>query len=145
MKRYLLPLVSLLFMAMSPASHAEQKKDIGSLEVHYSALNTTFVPPVVAKTYGIKRSNVNALLNVAILDKSRAGKPAVTAVVTGEARNFLGTKKALTFREVREGDAIYYLAEIRFANEENYVFDIDINAKGNRAGKLTFQQTFYVN
>ncbi|WP_407331385.1 DUF4426 domain-containing protein [Enterovibrio sp. 27052020O] len=145
MKTLLLSLISAALMLMSPLGHAEQAKDIGSLEVHYSALNANFIPPAVAKTYGIKRSSTNALINIAILDKSKAGKPALTANITGDARNLLGTTKPLTFREVREGDAIYYLAEFRFANEENVTFNIDINAAGNRSGKLTFQQTFYDN
>ncbi|EOD80524.1 hypothetical protein D515_00478 [Grimontia indica] len=142
MKRFFLPLFSAL-MLLSPFAHAGQSKDIGTLEVHYSAFNSTFITPKVAKAYDLKRSGVNAILNIAILDKAQAGKPALTATLTGEARNLLGTKKPLTFREVREGDAIYYLAELRFANEENYAFTIDISAEGNRSGKLTFNQTFY--
>ncbi len=142
MKRFLLLIVSALMIA-SPTAFAGQYKTIGTLDVHYSAVNSTFIPPQVAKAYDIKRSGINALINIAVLDNRQAGKPAVTATLTGEARNLLGVRKPLTFREVREGDAIYYLAELRFANEENYTFSIDINAAGNRSGKLTFNQTFY--
>ncbi|MDD1791922.1 DUF4426 domain-containing protein [Enterovibrio makurazakiensis] len=143
MKSRILFLISTVLMLMSPLSHAEQLKNIGSLEVHYSALNATFIPPAVAKSYGIKRSSANALINIAILDKNQAGKPALTANITGKARNLLGTTKPLTFREVREGKAIYYLAEFRFANEEKLIFDIEVQAQGNRSGKLSFQQQFY--
>ncbi|OEE64275.1 hypothetical protein A1OK_05805 [Enterovibrio norvegicus FF-454] len=145
MKPLLLSIVSALLLLISPLSHAEQSKDMGSLEVHYSALNATFIPPAVAKAYGIKRSSANALINIAILDKNQSGKPALTAKISGNARNLLGTTKPLEFREVREGNAIYYLAEVRIANEENVTFNIDINAEGNRSGKLTFQQIFYEN
>lgn len=143
MTRLILPVFSALLLLFSSASFAGQSKDIGSLEVHYSAFNSTFIPPDIAKTYALKRSGVHAILNIAILDKAQAGKPATHATLTGEARNLLGTKKPLTFREIREGDAIYYLAELKFANEENYTFTIDINAAGNRSGKLTFNQVFY--
>ncbi|MEZ8029924.1 hypothetical protein BCT30_12645 [Enterovibrio norvegicus] len=134
---------SVLLLLLSPSVTAEQFKNIGSLEVHYSALNATFIPANVAKTYGIQRGSHNALINIAILDKAQAGKPALTATLEGTARNLLGTRKQLTFREVKEGKAIYYLAEVRFANEENLIFDIEVHAQGNRAGKLTFQQQFY--
>ncbi|AMG30177.1 DUF4426 domain-containing protein [Grimontia hollisae] len=142
MKRFFLPLISALIL-LSPLAQAGQSKDIGTLEVHYSAFNSTFITPQVAKAYNLTRSGVNAIINIAVLDKAQSGKPALTATLTGEARNLLGTRKPLVFREVREGDAIYYLAELRFANEENYTFTIDISAEGNRSGKLTFNQVFY--
>lgn len=99
----------------SVQNHRHARRTLFSRQLHLH-------PPQVAKAYDIKRSGINALINIAVLDNRQAGKPAVTATLTGEARNLLGVRKPLTFREVREGDAIYYLAELRFANEENYTF-----------------------
>ena len=45
---------------------------------------------------------------------------------------------------MKEGDAIYYLAEFPISNEENLTFDIDVNAGMKGAGKLKFSQKFYV-
>lgn len=132
-----------LALFFSLQTSAEQSKQIGSLDVHYSAFNSTFIPPKVAVQYGLTRSKVNALLNIAILDRNQAGKHAISAKLSGTAKNLLGSKRNLEFKEIREGQSIYYLAEMPFDDQENYVFDIDINAQGNRAGKLTFQQRFY--
>ncbi len=137
---------TLLFIGtlfFSSFSVAGQFKDIGTLEVHYSALNSTFISPDVAKQYGITRSKIYALINISILDKAKAGKPAIPAAITGKVKNLLGNTRTLNFKEIKEGKSIYYLAEMPFDQGEKYQFDIDIKAQGNRAGKLTFQQVFY--
>ena len=51
----------------------------------------------------------------------------VSAVLEGSTQNLLGQRQDLSFREVVDGDAIYYLAVIRHANEE--VHRININAR----------------
>ncbi|RXJ72289.1 hypothetical protein CS022_16420 [Veronia nyctiphanis] len=143
MKRLLIAAFSIFALLMSAFSMAGQSKDIGTLEVHYSAFPSTFIPASIAKTYGIQRSRYNAVINISVLDKSRPGKPAVSTMVDGIARNLLGTTKKLSFREVREGNAIYYLAEVGYANEETFNFEINVNALGLSAGKLNFKQKFY--
>ena len=130
-------------LATSLPASAEQFKDINNLEVHYSSFPSTFLTPEVASTYKIQRSRYSAVINVTVLDKDQQGKPAVTAVLNGQAKNLLGTVKNLSFREIREGNAIYYIAEIKHANEERFNFSIDVSHNGTR-GNIKFDQTFYV-
>ncbi|KXI23320.1 DUF4426 domain-containing protein [Photobacterium sanguinicancri] len=141
MKNMFFLLSALLFSAL-PAQ-AEQLKNIGELEVHYSSFPSTFLTPEVASTYRIQRSRYSAIVNVTVLDKSQQGKPAVAAVLSGTARNLLGNEKRLSFREVREGKAIYYIAEISHANEESLKFNIDVSQNGTN-GTINFKQTFFV-
>ncbi|MFD2178728.1 DUF4426 domain-containing protein [Veronia pacifica] len=143
MIRFVLTLLSAAALFVTTAVSAGQSKDIGSLEVHYSAFPSTFIPAAVAKHYGIQRSRYNAVINISVLDKSSPGKPAVNSFVEGTAKNLLGTTKKLLFREVVEGDAIYYLAEVGYANEETYNFEINVNSSGKSSGKLRFKQKFY--
>ncbi len=141
MIRILCLLSAMLFTAL-PAQ-AEQLKNIGNLEVHYSSFPSTFLTPEVANTYRITRSRYSAVVNITVLDTSATGKPAVTAQLSGKARNLLGTEKKLAFREVREGKAIYYIAELSHANEESFKFTIDVFQNGTN-GEIKFDQTFYV-
>lgn len=141
MTRILCLLTTLLFGALPV--HAEQLENIGNLEVHYSSFPSTFLTPEVANTYRIQRSRYLAVINVTVLDKSQEGKPAVTAVLTGQAKNLLGSIKNLSFREIREGSAIYYIAELKHANEESFSFTIDVSQNGTQ-GQIAFKQTFYV-
>jgi len=62
MIRILCLLSAMLFTAL-PAQ-AEQFKNIGNLEVHYSSFPSTFLTPEVANTYRITRSRYSAVVNV---------------------------------------------------------------------------------
>ncbi|MGF1760182.1 DUF4426 domain-containing protein [Photobacterium sagamiensis] len=141
MIRILCLLSAMLFTAL-PAQ-AEQLINVGDLEIHYSSFPSTFLTPDVANTYRIKRSRYSAVVNVAVLDKSQEGKPAVQALLSGKARNLLGTEKKLSFREIREGNAIYYIAELSHTNEERFKFIIDVTQNGTN-GQINFEQTFFV-
>ena len=121
-------------------ANAEQKQVLGSWDVHYIALNSTFLTPKVAKQYGIVRSKFNGLINISVLDKR--SQKAQSVIMTGEAKNLLGVIKKLTFKEVNEGDAIYYLASLPFADREQYRISIEIN-DGKTQKSLKFQHKFY--
>jgi hypothetical protein len=120
--------------------NAEQKQVLGSWDVHYIALNSTFLTPEVAKQYGIVRSKFNALINISVLD--RQDKTAQSVILTGDARNLIGVVKKLTFKQVTEGKAIYYLAVLPFSDLEQYRISIDIN-DGLEQKTLKFQHKFY--
>ena len=136
--------VALVISWLALPTFAGQFKTIKDVEVHYSAFNSTFLTPQVASSYKLKRSGYSAILNISLLDRSQAGKPAISGKVTGSTRNLIGQIRDLTFREVKEGDAIYYLAEFTISNEENINFNIDIDAGNQGKGTLKFTQKFYV-
>ena len=121
-------------------AQAEQKQVLGNWDVHYIALNSTFLTPDVAKQYGIVRSKFNGLINISVLD--RKDKTAQSVILTGEAKNLLGVVKKLTFKEVQEGQAIYYLAVLPFSDREQYRITLNIN-DGNDQRSFTFQHKFY--
>jgi hypothetical protein len=128
------------FLALIPLARAEQKQDLGDWEVHYIALNTTFLTPQVAKSNGIVRSRYNALINISVLD--RQNKQAQSVVLTGQAKNLLGVVKTLSFKQIKEGKAIYYLAVLPFSDQEQYRFTLQIN-DGQKQENLKFQHKFY--
>lgn len=141
MKRW----ITLLLVSMiALPSYAGQFKTIKDVEVHYSAFNSTFLTPQVARSYKLKRNGYSAILNISVLDNSQAGKPAITADISGSAKNLIGQMRDLNFREVKEGDAIYYIAEFPVSEEERLTFNIDVNAGIKGTGTLKFTQKFYV-
>jgi len=129
-------------LLFSATTNAEQYKSLGSFEVHYIALPSTFIQADTASKYKIKRSENNGLINISILDK-KDGNKAVKSVLNGTGKNLIGQTHQLNFIEVKEGDAIYYLAEYPFTNEEIVNFTININAN-NESKTLKFQHKFYV-
>ena len=124
-------------------ANAENMEKLGSMNVHYMAIGSTFFTPEIAKAYGITRSRYNGLINISVLDNTKAGNPAKTASITGQAKNNLGQFKNLEFVEVKEGDAIYYLAQVSYNNEETLHFTLAIN-DGKEQQTLKFSQKFYV-
>jgi hypothetical protein len=122
---------------------AENMKKLGSMQVHYMAINATFLTPKVAKAYDIERSRFNGLINISVLDDTKPSTPAKAVTIQGKARNDIGQIKTLEFDEVKEGDAIYYLAQIKYSDEETFYFDITIN-DGKETQQLKFKQKFYV-
>ena len=90
-------LVSLTFVTNV---FAENMKKMGTMQVHYMAINATFLTPKIAKAYNIERSRFNGLLNISVLDDTKDSTPAKKVIIQGKARNDLGQIKTLEFDEV---------------------------------------------
>lgn len=129
-----------ILLLLAGAAQAENSIERGEYVVHYNALPSTSISPEVARQYAITRSANRALLNIAVL---RQGKP-VTAKLTGSATNLAGQRQELAVREVREGEAIYYLAEPGVANQDTLAFQIDVLPDGAQQPiPVVFRQEFF--
>ncbi len=134
-----------LMLLVSPSLYAEQFKDFTGHEVHYSAFNSSFLSPDVAKAYNIRRSGSRGMLNIAVLAKNGMQRTPVGATVKGSVKNLIGQMQPLTFTEIREGEAVYYIANFRFTNDEILQFSIDVQAEsGGAPMPFSFKQHFYV-
>ncbi|TPH16736.1 DUF4426 domain-containing protein [Litorilituus lipolyticus] len=142
MKVLISAILLIITFISSPAVQAENMKKLGSMNVHYMAIGSTFFTPEIAKVYGITRSRFNGLVNISVLDNTKKGTPAKSVSISGKAKNNLGQFKTLEFTEVKEGSAIYYLAQVSYNNEETIHFDLTIT-DGNEEQQLKFSQKFY--
>lgn len=104
----------------------ESSRDFGDYVLHFNAISTDKLTPEIARQYGIVRSKKRAMLNVSIIQK-REGQigQSVPGSVSASARNLTGQLKNLTLREVREGDAVYYIGDVPVANGETLFFTVD--------------------
>jgi hypothetical protein len=117
----------------------------GDHVVHFHAQPTTMLSTEVARAFDIRRSGKRAMLNVTVLrqDAAQAGIP-VSAEVAVRASNLLGQDKKVRVRELREGDAIYYIGELAVANEEIVTFNVSVQPAGLDAPhEFSFRQQFY--
>jgi hypothetical protein len=133
-----LALLLLAFCLALPAM-AEQKQTYGALDVHYSAFNSSFLQPEVAAAVGLVRSKSQGVVNVALL---QAGK-ASTGQVSGEVKNLLGQISPLTFKQVKEGTAIYYLAQFPFEQQEMLRFTLNVKGADGVPHSFDFSQEFF--
>lgn len=141
----------ILLLMMSLASHgAHASTEVvreNGFEVQVQPFPSTFLTQDVAQTYGFERSRRQTLLNVVVLTIQADGQArgAVPAEVTGFARNLLGQTQTLTFREIDEGEgAIYYLAPVRVASEEEIQIQLEVIPDGARAIDVDFKHRVYV-
>ena len=117
---------------------AERKYSFDDLDVHYSAFNSSFLQPQIAEAAGLTRAKNQGVLNIAVLRKGVS----TTATVSGQVRNLMGQISNLSFRQVREGEAIYYLAQFPFS-EETLTFTINVQSAGGPRNSFTFNQEFF--
>ncbi|NMH64699.1 DUF4426 domain-containing protein [Shewanella salipaludis] len=133
-----------LTASLCGVANAEQKEQVGNYDIHYMALSSTFLTPSIAKTYGIERSRYTGIINIAVLNTSEEGNPAVPVEISGIANNLLDARMELKFREIREGDAIYYIAEVPYRDDQEINFQIAIKYGNQLNTNLKFKQKFYV-
>ena len=134
----------LLALLISPISQAGEKR-VGDYIIHYNAFNSSFVQPETAVQYKIQRSKYTGLLNVSVHKVIEDGKDkALKVAMRGKATNNLSQFQELGFKEVVEGDAIYYLADFQFRDEENMDLDFTVNIPGYKQPvSITISQKFY--
>ena len=143
------PLSATLTMLLAVAAwsatpaHAENSLRSGEFVLHYSAIPTTTLTPEIARQYQVTRSANRALVNIAVRRGARGADSAVASTVTGAATKLRGQRSDLRVREVREGDAIYYLAEARVAGQETLTFEVEAVPEGGASMKVSFRQEFF--
>lgn len=87
------------------------------------------------------------MVNITVLKKvlSSPGQP-VHARVEVNARNLAGQGRTIRMREIREGNAIYYIGEFGVANEETLNFAVRARPQGSQETvEVSFSQDFYTN
>jgi hypothetical protein len=136
MRRLALVLIAL---CLSLPAFAERKHSFGDLDVHYSAFNSSFLQPDIAAASGLVRSKNQGVVNIAVLKSGKAS----TASVSGEVKDLVGRSHPLSFKQISEGAAIYYLAQFPFSQREMLRFTINLTAADGVARSFDFNQEFF--
>ena len=124
---------------------AENSRVFGDYVVHYNAFRSDTLSPEIAKAYELTRRNNRIIVNITVLKKvmGTTGKP-VAATIAGNASNLTGQMKNLEFREIKEGTAIYYIAELKVSDGEFLKFKLNITPEGEEGpARLQFSKRFF--
>ena len=147
MTQYKKPLISafmLFFALFSSYVSAENSKQFGDYVIHYNAFRSDTLTPEIAKAYSLTRRNNRMVVNITVQKKDGDASRPVKAKVSGFASNLTGQIKELQFKEVHDGEAIYYLAQTQVSNHETLKFDITATPAGESlVAKVKFKQKFY--
>lgn len=143
--------VFLLLIAATANAQIDQPKEIsttqafGEYTVHYNVFNSTDIPAKVAEAYKLVRGKDRALVNIS-LTKTENGQTSLglPAQISGTTKNLMQQTQALSFIEIKEGNATYYIAPFVFNNEELLHFDIKVSADANsKPLTINFNRTLY--
>lgn len=109
----------------------ESTQKFGDYTVHYTVFNSAFIPSDVATVYQVNRAKNRALVNVSVTRETESGHSlGLPATITGTATNMMQQQRKLEFRTIDEGNATYYLAELRHTNEEIMNFAVQVQVEG---------------
>ena len=134
----------LVALVLALPALADNSTRAGGFTVHHNAVPTTSLTPDVARQYGITRSANRALVNISVRQGEPGADRAVQAAVKLVATNLNGQRLDLRAREVREGDAVYYLAEARITGNDTLSFELEVTPEGATAPiKASFRQEFF--
>lgn len=140
-------LFAALLWLVSPLSLAEVESELiaGDYRIHYSLFNSSFISPEVASAYGLTRGKRKAIVNISVRKNQPDGADREhPAIVNGTVKDLIHSQD-LTFIEVREQGAIYYLAELPFNDKETLYFDLQVSPDRSRAPyNISFQRKLYV-
>ncbi len=134
-----------IFCLFAPLGYAEQSVTVGDFTIHYNALKTGFLTPEVAKNYGIVRSKQRAMLTISVRQGEVGSDVAVTAKATAQAVNLNKQLKNIALKEVKDGDALYYIGTFKIYNEETLDFTLNVTPDGYTGDpvEITFRQQFF--
>jgi hypothetical protein len=119
--------------------------DFDDYRIHYNAFVSNLLTPEVARAHQLTRSRYHAVVNITVQKRKNGVYEAVAADVSGIATNLYGKQRKLNMKKVTERDAVYYLAELPFSDEETLNFDIQVIPEGEKAGhNISFTQQFFV-
>lgn len=116
----------------------DRQEKFGDTTVHYNTFNSTFLTPEVAKATELTRSKNQGVINISVL---KDGKPQV-AQVTGTVKDLTSQSVTLSFKQITEQGAIYYIAQYPVPQQETRTFEIKVQT-GDKINTLNFNQELF--
>lgn len=144
-RRYALALFVMVGLAGLCGQVTAEVVDFGEYQVHYSVFPSTFLTPEVAATNNLNRSRSIGILNISIMTENELGGiKTVPGQVEGKVLNDIQQPRFLAFRRIREGDAVYFIAEFQYREAELLTFHITARPTGSRSDlPIRFAHTLF--
>jgi hypothetical protein len=115
----------------------------GDLEMHCVAMATSELTPEAAQDFNVIRDPQRGLLTVTVFRHGGPGKTqAQQAQVYAGAFNQRNQLTSIPVREVKRGDAVYYLGEFRVTPPDTLRFLVNANATHGKPLKVEFSRSF---
>ena len=145
--KHLLPrLLALLTLSLTASLSFANKpyETFGDYKVIYTVFNSSFIQP--RRSRRLTCGKAQALVNIAVIKSTPDGDTkGLPVTLSGTVANLMQQQKILKFKEIHEQDAVYYLAPVRFTNEEVLNFAVKVKLSPNsKPFNVKFTKTLYV-
>jgi len=117
---------------------SERQETFGDVTVHYNTFNSTFLQPDIAKAAELIRSKNQGVINVSVI---KDGKPLI-AQVSGTVKDLTSKTVPLSFRQITEQGAVYYIAQYPVDQQEVRTFEIKVQ-NGDKINTINFNQELF--
>ena len=117
------------------AIKSERQETFGNVTVHYNTFNSTYLTPDIAKSAELIRSKNQGVINISVL---KDGKP-LMAQVTGTVKDLTSQSVPLSFKQITEQGAVYYIAQYPVPQQETRTFEIKVQT-GDKINTINFNQ-----
>ncbi|BFT60109.1 DUF4426 domain-containing protein [Pseudomonas moorei] len=117
---------------------SERQETFGDVTVHYNTFNSTYLTPDIAKSAELIRSKNQGVINISVL---KDGKP-LMAQVTGTVKDLTSQSVPLSFKQITEQGAIYYIAQYPVPQQETRTFEIKVQT-GDKINTINFNQELF--
>jgi len=132
-----------IWFCLLPLAQAENTKSYKLHTVHYNAFPTDSLPSEMTQRYHLKRSKNMALVNISIVKNEASIQiQGVKSTVNGVLKNLMGQEKKLSFQEIHEGKAYYYIAQVPVEHNEVVKFKIQVTTTDKQNYNFTFDKQF---
>lgn len=131
MREMMIGLATMALLAWAVSAVADNSTKVGGYTIHHNAVTTDMLTPEISRAYRIPRSRNRGMLNVSVIkdEEGTTGSP-VAAEVRAFSTNFLGQRRPIEMREIREGEAIYYIGDFLVQHGELLNFTIEVRPQG---------------
>lgn len=133
----------LLLALVSSDATAQQFDQVGSNQIHYTAIKTTFIAEEVAARFGLERRSGLGMVTVSVLDANGESR---NVVVDGSVADLNGRQpRPLAFRRLREASGgISSIATFPIDYAAPMRFQLDVQLDRNASPHpVSFIQRFY--
>ena len=114
-------------------AHAENSTKVDGYAIHHNAITTDTLLPDIAKAYGIVRSRNRAMINISLIKEKKGTTGTPTAAnVKATLKRLTGQQQEIPLKEIKEGDAIYYIGVFGIVHGENVRFNIQVTPQGSQ-------------
>ena len=117
---------------------SERQETFGDVTVHYNTFNSTYLTPDIAKSAELIRSKNQGVINISVL---KDGKP-LMAQVSGTVKDLTSQSVPLSFKQITEQGAIYYIAQYPVPQQETRTFEIKVQT-GDKINTINFNQELF--